>query len=630
MVDESTSRDVTESLQLIKPRLSEAVRVFDINSNSDVIDTAFGSDRHFSKITVSNSGTIGTNVIPKSNKELSGTTGWSISHTGDTLSLEFSNGVKADSDSTGRKITITHTNSISSGTVGTSKAGIRMWYDSQGHITQTSSFDMFPPLKKGVDGQVWTSSGAGSDNGTWRDLKGANGISVVNGTSTLTIGHSSTYSKGTIGSSTSIPSITLDDFGHVSVAKNNTVYPPVTKGDDGQLWASTGSGSSANNKKSGCWTTLTAEEGIILTKSSTTDGKLFTLGHTNKVSAQAVGSGTSIPVLSIDSNGHVSSIGSSTVYPPTEAGNSNDIWVSSGSGVGKWVDPANITVGASTIANRLRVNAVGSITAPVYISNGQPVAIPYEIKKSVPADAKFTDTTYTGEKGVVLTGTSFSVDSADAKSTSSTKFVSANLLQNIIAGSGKVYSSNNSLDDRLTYIEAYLDTSYDPSHPSEDKTLLERMATAEQNIAVLDGVVKTARSKTALEDSEVLATHKILTLVKNGLDSDINAINTRTTALETLTSTHTSQITNLSNVVNTNMLKSVSLTLSPSDWSENTATKAVSNMKASSIVWVAFQGTGTESAVENEVSASAQADGKLTFSCTNTPDTAVVADVVYT
>lgn len=49
--------------------------------------------------------------------------------------------------------------------------------------------------------------------------------------------------------------------------------------------------------------------------------------------------------------------------------------------------------GAATSANKLNTNA-GSATQPVYFSSGVPVATTYSLAKSVPSDAKFTDTTY--------------------------------------------------------------------------------------------------------------------------------------------------------------------------------------------------------------------------------------------
>ena len=49
--------------------------------------------------------------------------------------------------------------------------------------------------------------------------------------------------------------------------------------------------------------------------------------------------------------------------------------------------------GAATSANKINTDA-GSATQPVYFSSGVPVACTYSLSKSVPSDAKFTDTTY--------------------------------------------------------------------------------------------------------------------------------------------------------------------------------------------------------------------------------------------
>ena len=52
--------------------------------------------------------------------------------------------------------------------------------------------------------------------------------------------------------------------------------------------------------------------------------------------------------------------------------------------------------------------AVGSTNKPVYFkADGKPYAISYTIDKSVPSDAKFTDTTYTAGSGLTLDGTQF-------------------------------------------------------------------------------------------------------------------------------------------------------------------------------------------------------------------------------
>lgn len=50
--------------------------------------------------------------------------------------------------------------------------------------------------------------------------------------------------------------------------------------------------------------------------------------------------------------------------------------------------------GSATSAVKLDTSTAGSATQPVYFSGGKPVACTYTLSKSVPSDAKFTDTTY--------------------------------------------------------------------------------------------------------------------------------------------------------------------------------------------------------------------------------------------
>lgn len=50
--------------------------------------------------------------------------------------------------------------------------------------------------------------------------------------------------------------------------------------------------------------------------------------------------------------------------------------------------------GSATSAVKLDTATAGSATQPAYFSGGKPVACTYTLGKSVPSDAKFTDTTY--------------------------------------------------------------------------------------------------------------------------------------------------------------------------------------------------------------------------------------------
>lgn len=55
--------------------------------------------------------------------------------------------------------------------------------------------------------------------------------------------------------------------------------------------------------------------------------------------------------------------------------------------------------GSATSAVKLDTDTAGSATKPVYFSGGKPVECSYEVKKTVPADAVFTDHTYANMKG---------------------------------------------------------------------------------------------------------------------------------------------------------------------------------------------------------------------------------------
>lgn len=55
--------------------------------------------------------------------------------------------------------------------------------------------------------------------------------------------------------------------------------------------------------------------------------------------------------------------------------------------------------GSATSAVKLDTTTAGSATQPVYFSGGKPVACTYELKKSVPSNAVFTDHTYAAMKG---------------------------------------------------------------------------------------------------------------------------------------------------------------------------------------------------------------------------------------
>lgn len=59
--------------------------------------------------------------------------------------------------------------------------------------------------------------------------------------------------------------------------------------------------------------------------------------------------------------------------------------------------------GSANSAVKLDTSSAGSATQPVYFSGGKPVAGTYTLGKSVPSDAKFTDTTYSNMSAATAT-----------------------------------------------------------------------------------------------------------------------------------------------------------------------------------------------------------------------------------
>lgn len=113
---------------------------------------------------------------------------------------------------------------------------------------------------------------------------------------------------------------------------------------------------------------------------------------------------------STDANYNAGNNSTAQVYLPAQAGTI----ITSATIGGQSVNYANSSRSATnatnaTTATKLSSNA-GSSVQPVYFSDGKPVVIGYTIAKSVPADAKFTDTTYG-----VATSTSNGLMSSDDK-----------------------------------------------------------------------------------------------------------------------------------------------------------------------------------------------------------------------
>lgn len=125
--------------------------------------------------------------------------------------------------------------------------------------------------------------------------------------------------------------------------------------------------------------------------------------------------------------------------------------------------------GSAKSAEKLNTNA-GSSTQPIYFDDGVPVAMEYELHKTVPANAKFTDTTYSAENGIALSGTTFSnsgVRSVATGSNNGTISVNTNGTSNDVAVKGlgsaaytnvDAYDASGSAASAQNAAKSYTDT----------------------------------------------------------------------------------------------------------------------------------------------------------------------------
>ena len=212
--------------------------------------------------------------------------------------------------------TINHSNSITANTSGigsTTKVPV-IKYDAQGHITECTTATIYPPTTAGTSGQIWQSNGSGT--GAWQTL---DTTPTADSKKAVTSGGIKTALDGKADLASAITGL--------SVSGKVITY---TKGD-----GSTGTITTQDTN-----TTYSAGTGITISSNK--------INHSNSVTANTsgVGSATAVPIIKYDAQGHITECTTATIYPPTTAGTSGQIWVSDGSGVGAWktpsVSPSNI------------------------------------------------------------------------------------------------------------------------------------------------------------------------------------------------------------------------------------------------------------------------------------------------
>ena len=308
---------------------------------------------------------------------------------GDVSALETTMATKQDTITAGTGLsksgaTINHSNSVTAGSVGSATSVPVITYDAQGHITKTSTKTIYPPTTAGTAGQYWESDGSGAGVWVTKDTAPTSGSTkavtsgavytalsgkaasshthddryytetevdeklalkadataldakqntVTGGASTIT-GSNLTASRALISNGdgkVAVSAVTSTELGYldgVTSAIQTQINGKAASSHthDDRYYTE----SEMNTKLGAKQDTMSAGTGIAF------DGT--TINHSNSVTAAttAKGSATAVPCIKYDAQGHITSVTTATIYPPTSAGTSGQYWKSDGSGVGVW------------------------------------------------------------------------------------------------------------------------------------------------------------------------------------------------------------------------------------------------------------------------------------------------------
>lgn len=232
-------------------------------------------------------------------------------------------------------------------------------------------------------------------------------------------------------------------------------------------------------------------------------------------------------------------------------------------------------INASSAA-KLDTSSAGSATQPVYFTGGKPVACTYTLGKSVPSDAKFTDTVYT-------LPTASSSTLGGVKTTSTVTSNSGYTACPIINGV-PYYKDTNT-----TYSLSSFGISASAAEINYTKGVTSAIQTQ------LNGKVPTSRTV----NGKALSANITLSA------SDVGAA----------ASGHTHN-------------KTATATLSASKWSNKSQSVSVSGVTASNTVIVTAAPGSYTKYCESSVYCSAQGSGTLTFTCDTVPTADITANIV--
>ena len=277
--------------------------------------------------------------------------------------------------------------------------------------------DTFICLTKTSSANTWELIPSGDEpSGTVTSVAVANGggLSVsgspITSSGTITISHADTSSQASVNNSgrTYIQDITLDTYGHVTGITSATETVVNTDRYVNSAAFADATSADANNPIKMTLTRAgsdTASVTAYLPKISSSSAGVAPKGAA--VSSQS----QSTKFLREDGTWAAPSYTTNTNTTYTIGTNGNNVTLTPSSGsVQSITVPYATSAGSAssaTTASKLGSSNVGSATQPIYLSAGTATACTYTLGKSVPSDAKFTDTTYTAGDNMTLSSNTF-------------------------------------------------------------------------------------------------------------------------------------------------------------------------------------------------------------------------------
>lgn len=309
--------------------------------------------QHTNKVTAGSFKTVltaNTVALPNGNFDKNG----HFTSVGTDVKISFTSGLKSSSEGvvehtnavTGTTYNPVVVNNATSGTtVGGSIVTKKYTDDNQGHRNSDLSNDKTIGMDRGLS---LFNGNIGHANSTT-----AGSTSVTIGTNKITVNPKNFDAQGHITTNATAQNIVLTNG--LTMATNGTV-------------SHTNSITASNNAITLAANTITFKQlgydgqGHI---NSNTNGKVLTLKnglksdtsgnieHSNSVTAQTTGYGSTtacISGLKWDAQGHITAGTVVTIYPPTVAGTSGQLWQSKGSGAGQWLSISTSVSASSTDA----------------------------------------------------------------------------------------------------------------------------------------------------------------------------------------------------------------------------------------------------------------------------------------